>query len=219
MKGRPTGRSLYSLPMAYPNPGGGRRLLRDKRLYIAAFLIGAWAIGSVIARPFYDRLNEDDEDERASPTPAAGENFVELAPLVAASTRIVIATFESETSGAGETPLVRTFTIVESLKGGGNAAATLEVWGAAASGPDDALALEAGTNYLLFLVEREFDGTSRWARPGEPSAAVVGDEGALEFVVSDRYAADMLKFGWVAGEKRVPFNATLAGVKTLAGAP
>lgn len=204
--------------MAYPTPGGGRRLLRDKRVYIAVFLIGAWAIGSVIARPFYDRLNEDDEEE-ASPAPTAGENFVELAPLVTASTRIVIATFESETSATGEGSAVRTFTIVESLKGGGNVSAPLEVWGAAGSRPEDALALKAGTDYLLFLVERDFDGRSRWTPPGEPSVALPGDDGALEFVVSDRYAADMLKLGWVAGNKRVPFTATLAEVKTLAGTP
>lgn len=205
--------------MAYPNPGGGRRLLRDKRLYIAVFLIGAWAIGSVIARPFYDRLNEDDEEEQASPAPTAGENFVELAPLVTASTRIVIATFESETSATGEGSIVRTFTIVESLKGGGNVSAPLEVWGAAGARPEDALAVEAGTDYLLFLVERDFDGRSRWTPPGEPSAAAVGADGALEFVVSDRYAADMLRFGWVAGEKRVPFSTTLAEVRALTGTP
>jgi hypothetical protein len=204
--------------MASPPEGSARRILRDKRLYIAIVLVGAWAIGSFIARPFYDRAANDDDADQVVDLPGA-RNYVELARLVQDSTRIVIATLESETAATGTVPTIRNYTIVESLKGGGAAGAPLEVWGDTGPGVEGMLALEPGKDYVLFLVERQIDGTSRWSAPGEPSAAEPGDAGTLAFVVSDRYAADMLRFGWTTGTQRVPFRATLDDVRRLVATP
>jgi hypothetical protein len=204
------------------NRGAGGQLLRDKRIYIAAILIFAWIFGAVIARPFYDDLGGGDDDDGGE-QPPAGQNFVELGTLAGASTRIVIATYGGESSATatatpadGVVATRRRFTLVESLRGGGAAGESLEVWGDPGPGPEGELALEPGEEYLLFLVQREFDGQMQWSAPGEPFAASVGDNGRLQFVVSDRYAADMRSLGWTSGEQRVPFEATLEGVQALA---
>lgn len=205
--------------MADRTPGAGRQLLRDKRIYIAVILIGAWIVGSVIARPFYDRLNDDDDDDNDE-TPR-GENYVQLAPLVAASSRIMIATFEEElTPGTGEAGAVtrRQYAVVETLKTSAPGS-TIEVWGDPGPGEDGRLALEPGTNYVLFLVEREINGSQRLSAPGEPSVAAVNDDGTLTFIVSNRYADDMQELGWTTGTQRVPFTATLAEVHALIGTP
>jgi len=205
--------------MADRTPGARRQLLRDKRIYIAVILIGAWIVGSVIARPFYDRLNDDDDDNDDE-TPR-GENYVQLSPLVAASSRIMIATFEEELApGTSDTGAVtrRRYTVVETLKTSAPGS-TIEVWGDPGPGEDGKLALEPGTNYVLFLVEREIDGSQRLTAPGEPSVAAVNDDGTLTFIVSNRYAKDMQELGWTTGIQRVPFTATLAEVRALIGTP
>jgi len=205
--------------MADRTPGAGRELLRDKRLYIAVILIGAWIVGSVIARPFYDRLNDDDDDN--DDEMPRGENYVPLAPLVAASSRIMIATFEEELApGTGETGAVtrRRYAVVETLKTSAPGS-TIEVWGDPGPGEDGKLVLEPGANYVLFLVDRDIDGGERLTAPGEPSVAAVNDDGTLTFIVSNRYAGDMLELGWTTGTQRVPFTATLAEVRALIGTP
>lgn len=203
-------------------PGAGRRLLSDKRIYIAVFLIGAWIVGSVVARPFYDRLNNNDDDDDEPQGGAQGQNFVELTPLVAASTRIVIATLEGDAppaSGDSVTASRRRYVIVEALRGPGQPGEALEVWGDPGPGVDGRLAVEPGTDYVLFLVERVAEGATQWTAPGEPSTAEIEEDGTLAFVVSNRYAADMLRIGWTTGTQRVPFTATLPQVRTLAATP
>jgi hypothetical protein len=169
---------------------------------------------------------------------SAGEwpDYFSISELVEDSDAIVVARFVDEerevvelrsptvsTSGATRTDLIRSYEVVETIKGNG-IGSEVRVWSSEGiedvegirSQGFDVAGVEPDTLYVLFLKRFAREREPIWGRTGEPELAEIID-GDLRFISSDRYVHEAEERGldMATSASRAPFAVTLDELRML----